>query len=181
MGRLTYQKAQWHIIKAFSKLTLKYPQLKLAILGEGELRSQLELLVKNLKISDKVLFLGYQKRPHLIIKNAEFFVFSSVVEGLGSVLLEALACGKAIISTDCDAGPREILAPSTDIEKKTSSIEHGDYGVLVPVDLNNEFSPSNIQLTEKEMIMSSAIDELMRDLDLRGDYERKSAIRVEDF
>lgn len=181
MGRLTYQKAQWHIIKAFSKLISQYPQLKLVILGEGELKSQLELLVHNLGISDKVLFLGYQRKPHLIIKNAEFFVFSSVVEGLGSVLLEALACGKAIISTDCDAGPREILAPSTDIEKKTSSIEYGDYGVLVPVDLNNEFSPSNIQLTDKEIIMSSAIDELMRNKDLRGVYEKKSEIRVEDF
>ena len=181
MGRLTSQKAQWHSIRAFSRVVSANPQYKLVLLGEGELRKQLEMLAQTLGIGDKVVFMGYQKYPHAIVKNAEFFVFSSVVEGLGSVLLEALACGKAIISSDCDAGPREILAPSTDIEKKTDTIEYGDYGVLVPVEFDNTFSPLDTQLTEKEMILSSAMETLIHNIPLRTEYEEKTTAVLENF
>lgn len=181
MGRLTSQKAQWHIIRAFSKVASANPQYKLVLLGDGELRKQLEELTQTLGISDKVVFMGYQKNPHAIVKNAEFFVFSSVVEGLGSVLLEALACGKAIISSDCDAGPREILAPSTDIEKKTDVIEYGDYGILVPVESDNNFSPQASLLTEKENILSSAIETLINNIPLRHKYEDNAKVRINDF
>ena len=180
MGRLTYQKAQWHIIRAFRAIINKYPKLKLVIIGDGELKNELELLVDNLGLANKVVFTGYIDNPHSIIKNAELFVFSSIVEGLGSVILEALACNKTVISTDCDAGPREILAPSSNINKKTDTIEYAEYGVLIPTE-NDKFEPNITELSKSEMLLAEAISTLLDNDSLRKTYEEKTRKRILDF
>ncbi|MEO0966791.1 MAG: glycosyltransferase [Cyanobacteria bacterium J06639_18] len=120
MGRLTQQKDFTTLIKAFSILRSN-KVARLMIIGEGELRGELEYLTKKLGIVQDVAIPSFVKNPYVYMKNASAFVMSSRWEGLGNVLIEAMACGCPVISTDCPHGPREILAA-------------GKYGILVPVE-----------------------------------------------
>lgn len=180
-GRLTYQKAQWHLIKAFKIVNENIPNSKLLILGDGELKRDLLDLVNNLGLNDSVEFLGYVKNPHRIIEKCNIFTFSSIVEGLGNVLLEALAFNKVIVSTDCDAGPREILAPNTPIRKKTEEIEMAKYGILVPTFEKDYFDKNNLNINEKERIMATALINSLKDDELIKRYELAASIRIKDF
>jgi glycosyltransferase involved in cell wall biosynthesis len=118
-GRLTTQKDFPTLIKAFA-IVRKQRQCRLVILGEGELRSELESLVLKLNLNEDVLMPGFIENPFPWMRCADLFVFSSIFEGLGGVLIQAMACGTPVISTDCPSGPSEIL-------------EDGKWGRLVPV------------------------------------------------
>jgi glycosyltransferase involved in cell wall biosynthesis len=119
-GRLTRQKDFGTLIKAFSLIRSRVPGVKLIILGEGEELFKLLKLVKELKIETSVQFLGFQENPFAFMGHASLFVLSSRWEGFANVLVEAMACGTPVVSTDCPSGPSEIL-------------EAGKYGRLVPV------------------------------------------------
>lgn len=119
MGRLEYQKNFELLISAFHKLADKYSDWQLLIFGEGTLRTKLEKMILSFGLTDRVLLLGVTSNPISILKKSELFVLSSRFEGLPLVLLEALACGLAVISTDCPSGPSEV-------------IQGGINGILVP-------------------------------------------------
>lgn len=117
VGRLAKVKDYPTLIKAFSLVRHKIPS-RLMILGEGEERQSLESLVEKLGLQQDVLMPGFVMNPFVYMYKAAVFVLSSTVEGFGNVLVEAMACGTPVISTDCPTGPREILT---------------DDGVLVPI------------------------------------------------
>lgn len=119
VGRLTAQKDFGTLIHAFANVP-KIHNARLIILGEGELRPELEQLIRDLGIEDSVSLPGFQHNPYTYMKRASLFVLSSIYEGLGNVLVEALAVGTSVISTDCPSGPAEIL-------------KGGAYGSLVPI------------------------------------------------
>lgn len=98
----------------------KQTDARLLILGEGEGRPRIEALVRELGLEQAVTLGGFQADPHTYVALADAFVLSSRSEGFGNVLVEALACGTPVVSTDCPTGPREIL-------------DHGRYGRLAPV------------------------------------------------
>lgn len=180
MGRLNHQKGQWHLLRAFKKVSEIVPDMNLIIMGEGELLQDLQKLTKELNIADKVIFTGYIKNPHNILQYSEIFVFSSLFEGLGNVLLEALAFNMPIISTDCVAGPREILAPETNLNRVIDDIEYAKYGVLTPV-LDDGHFEANSELTNAENKLSDAIIKLHFDNELRSKYNRNSTERIKYF
>ena len=95
-------------------------ELSLVILGEGDLRSTLEAEAQRLQIDKQVIMPGFVKDPTAYYYGADLFVLSSIREGLPTVLLEAMACGLPVVSTDCESGPAEIL-------------QNGEFGTLVPV------------------------------------------------
>ena len=119
VGRLAPAKDYPTLLRAFRILTRNRP-LRLVVLGEGDQRQRLEALVSDLGLRSKVCFLGWVANPYAYMSNASAFVLSSKFEGLGNVLIEALACGCPVVATDCPSGPREIL-------------NGGEYGALVPV------------------------------------------------
>jgi len=120
IGRLTRQKDFHLLIKAFS-IVLKENNARLLILGEGELRSELESLALSLGLNEKNFFMpGFVSNPFNYLKNSNVFVLSSRWEGFPNVLLHALGCGCPIVATDCRSGPVEIL-------------ENGKWGYLTPV------------------------------------------------
>ncbi|MDP0506679.1 MAG: glycosyltransferase [Fusobacterium sp. JB019] len=82
---------------------------KLYIIGDGEDKKLLENKVKDLKLSNKVIFLGEKENPYIYMKKARAFILSSKGEGFGLVLVEALYTGTKVISSDCEYGPSEIL------------------------------------------------------------------------
>ena len=103
------------MISAFAKANLKLP---LVIMGEGQDKERLSILAKELKISNKVYFIGHQKDPSSIVKNALFTLLTSHYEGFPMVIIESLALGTPVISVDCESGPKEL-------------INHGSNGLLV--------------------------------------------------
>ncbi|MBX3046476.1 MAG: glycosyltransferase [Anaerolineales bacterium] len=119
VGRLAPQKAFDTLIRAMDKVNQSRP-VQLLILGEGGERANLEALVEQLALQEIVSLPGYVDNPLRYVARANLFVLSSLWEGLPSVLIEAMACGTSVVSTNCPAGPREIL-------------HNGFYGKLVPV------------------------------------------------
>ena len=118
VGRLTAQKDFETLIRAFA-VVQKQHSARLMILGEGEDRGRLERLIGQLELNAFVALPGaVTDRSHM--QAASVLVLSSRWEGLGVVLIEAMAVGTPVVATDCPSGPREVLAG-------------GKYGRLVPV------------------------------------------------
>lgn len=183
-GRLMYQKGQWHLLRAFKRINESFNELHLIILGEGEYKDDLENLSKRLNIGDKVHLLGYVKNPHLYMKYAELFVFTSLYEGLGNVLLEALACGLPIVSTDCLAGPREILSQNCDEYKcleKINKPEYLDYGIVVPPFGFEKPDWNNTEIEEEEKVLAETVVSLLKDTEKLNYYRASAAKRIAFF
>ena len=119
VGRLDAAKDIPTLLAAFAKVRAAKP-CRLAVVGEGKLRSQCEALLRSLALTDCVRLVGRDSNPFRYIANAKVFVLSSAYEGFPNVLLEAMACGCPVVSTDCRSGPRELLSD-------------GRFGHLVPV------------------------------------------------
>jgi glycosyltransferase involved in cell wall biosynthesis len=119
VGRLTRQKDFPTLIRAFAEVRRRRAA-RLMILGEGEDRPGLTALAAELGVADDVALPGFQDNAMAYMAASRLFVLSSAWEGLPTVLIEALAAGTRVVSTDCPSGPREIL-------------QAGRLGALVPV------------------------------------------------
>jgi glycosyltransferase involved in cell wall biosynthesis len=119
VGRLIAQKDFATLIDAFAQLR-RQRKLRLLILGEGELRASLLAQAAQLGVAEDVALPGFEANPFAAMRAASVFVLSSRFEGLPGVLIQAMACGARVVSTDCPSGPREVL-------------EDGRWGALVPV------------------------------------------------
>ncbi len=109
VGRLTRAKDFESLIRAFAEVHAVVPGSRLVIVGEGELRPQLEQLADSLGLSAIIDLPGYLVNPFPYMANADVYVLSSLREGMPNALIEALACGCPVVSTDCKSGPQEIL------------------------------------------------------------------------
>jgi len=119
VGRLSIEKDFSTLVRAFAQVRQQRPA-RLLILGEGNERPRLETLIRDLGVGQDTRLAGYQENPYAYMARAQVFVSSSIYEGFGLALVEAMATGVPVVSTDCESGPREIL-------------QHGQYGTLVPV------------------------------------------------
>ncbi len=119
VGKLKAIKDFATLLEAFSLIPPDYDS-KLLILGEGDCRAGLQLQAQQLGIQDRLFMPGFIADPTPFYKQADLFVMTSIAEGFGNVLVEALAVGLPVVSTDCPSGPREILS-------------EGKFGRLVPV------------------------------------------------
>lgn len=172
MGRLTPQKGQIHLIKAFAKVVEEFPDCRLLLLGNGELQKPLESLVEELGLKQKVIFCGFQKNPFTIIGASDLFVFSSLWEGFGYALAEAICCGVPCITTDFKYGAREILHYNEN-EKEIAEAVYTDYGVLVPV--------CNSKQKETENIMADTIISVLKNHNYRKTIVENNSKRLEEF
>jgi glycosyltransferase involved in cell wall biosynthesis len=118
-GRLTFEKDFPTLIRAFA-LVRHRRDAALVILGEGPEREALEKLIAELGLAEHVFLPGFVDNPFPHLRAASVFALSSRFEGMPGVLLQAMACGTPVVSTDCRSGPREILG-------------EGVWGALVPV------------------------------------------------
>jgi glycosyltransferase involved in cell wall biosynthesis len=118
-GRLVEQKDFHTLLRAFSRVRRQI-QTRLIILGDGRQKEELQELAGKLGVSEHVLFPGFASNPYPYMVKSAVFVLSSKWEGLPSSLIEALACGCPVVSTDCHSGPMEIL-------------DNGKFGPLVPI------------------------------------------------
>lgn len=154
VGRLIPLKRNIDLIKAFFELQKNDNSLELLFLGDGILKDNLISKSIKLGINEKVHFLENVKNPFYYLGNSDLFVLTSEFEGFPNVLVEAMACGLPVISSDCKSGPREIL-------------EDEKYGLLYPV--------GNI-----DTLIEKINCYLYRNIDIEN-IKSKSLKRIEDF
>lgn len=143
VGELCMRKDFQMLLRAFAQVRAQR-KCRLVILGKGRQHDELVELARSLGVDKDVDFAGFQANPYAYMQHAALFAFTSRWEGLGFVVIEALALGTPVVSTDCPSGPREIL-------------QDGKYGQLVPVGddsamaqaiietLNNPMEPQMLQ------------------------------------
>lgn len=119
VGRVSYQKDFPTLVRAFARVRRNRPA-RLAIVGRYNSEDKLMGLAQELGVREDVALLGFRANPLPYTRAASVFALSSLFEGFPNVLLEALGCGTPVVSTDCPAGPHEML-------------DGGRYGALVPV------------------------------------------------
>lgn len=150
VGRLVVAKDFYTLIKAFA-IVQEVTPARLIILGEGELRGELEQLIKKLGVDEKVKMPGFVANPYQYMNHAKVFALSSLWEGFPNGLIEALICDMAVVSTDCEGGASEIL-------------EQGKWGELVPV--------------ANEELMAKSIIKVLTGKNLPNFSERKESFSV---
>ena len=126
VGRFVEQKQFSVLIESFELLTRR-EDVRLVLAGDGPLRKKLHSLAVELGIEERVDFLGFVSNPYKYMRRAQLLAISSQYEGFGVVVVEALACGTPIVSTNCPGGPSDIL-------------NDGEYGELVDVGDPNELA-----------------------------------------
>ncbi|MDZ7817318.1 MAG: glycosyltransferase [Aliarcobacter sp.] len=165
VGSLEKIKNQEILIKSFSKLEKDY---NLIIIGKGKLESLLKNLVTELQLENRVTFIGFDVNPYKYMSKSSIFVLTSNSEGFPNVLVEAMICGCNVISTDCSSGPREILAPNSEITKfLDNELEYAEYGILIPI--NDE---------EK---LYQALKIMTTDIELQTKYKKIAIKRIQEL
>lgn len=154
IARLDYPKDFDTLIKAFKILKDRGINEKLYILGEGEQRKDLEKQIKENGLEETIYLMGKKKNPYAFLNSADIFIHSSKREGFGMVLIEAMACEKLVVSSDCMTGPREIL-------------ENGDAGKLYSV---GDF-----------LKLADILEKYLKNPNLKSPYIKKGNKRVLDF
>ena len=179
-GRLTDQKGQWHLIRSFKEIIKKHPSTALVILGEGGLKPYLEELIKGSGLSENVFLLGFYNNPYPFLKQSDIFAFTSLHEGFGNILLEAMACGLPVVSCDCDAGPRELMAPQSDLHCFADKVQLEEYGILTKVMDGKKYTADD-PLSEEEKMFAEGINKMLDDEKLLKHYKLSSQTRIKDF
>jgi glycosyltransferase involved in cell wall biosynthesis len=152
-GRLIECKDYPILLKAFT-LVIGHMPARLVILGDGPEKELLIRLANHMGLSERVAFLGFQKNPYKYMKGSSVFVLSSLQEGFGNVIIEAMACGVPVVSTDCPVGPGEIITS-------------GKNGLLVPV--------------KDPKALASAIITVLTRPDMRSSFIKEGKKRALDF
>lgn len=160
VGRLSEQKGLDYLIKSIPYVNKEY---QLLLIGEGEKRSKLELLVTKLNLSDRVYFLGQKSNIVDYYRKAKLTVLSSHYEGFPNVLIESIASGTPVVSFDCPNGPSEIvvndingfLVNYLDIDDLSSKINH-----CISYNFANEKLLESINKFKAEYIVEKYIEKV---------------------
>ena len=130
MGRFSPVKGFDRLIEAFDDVQKEINRASLTFIGDGETLESCKKQVEEKGIQDKVNFLGYKDDPYSCLLTQDIYVLSSRNEGFPNAIIEAMACGLAVVAVDCLSGPREILSEKYSTEP-VSGIVFEKYGVLV--------------------------------------------------
>jgi glycosyltransferase involved in cell wall biosynthesis len=152
VAALAAHKGQRHLVAAAARVVREVPDARFLILGDGELRDALEKQIKELGLERHVLLAGFRPDALGLMKTFDLFVMSSITEGLGSAVLEAMACRKAVVATRAGGIPE--------------AVEDGATGLLVP--------------PHDEAALAAAIVRLLRDPALAAELASAGRRRVED-
>lgn len=168
VGRLIQLKRNKDLIEAVGLLKNKYQNLEIILIGEGKEKENLIKKAERENIGERVHFVGLVKNPFKFLKRSDIFINCSETEGFPNVLVEAMACGLPVISTDCLSGPREILDSQKNYDVLLKDrIRYGKYGILYPI--------GNVHL------LKQAMDKLLTYKNIRSNYSTNSLNRAKKY
>ncbi len=182
IGRLDRQKGQWFLIRSFKKVVDNFENARLFIIGEGDLKHDLEYLINEINLENNVFLLGKVENVFPFLGNCDCFVFTSLWEGFGLVLVEALSVNLPTISTDCKTGPREILCPELDLDTEIEYPYYGNSGILIQTP-PNKFLLNNIDevpLIKEENVLADLMIKIIEDEELQNKYSN-GLLQAENF
>jgi len=139
VGRLVACKDYPTLLKAFGRVLKTHPA-RLIVLGSGPERDKLISIARYMGLSEHTDFVGFKKNPYAYMKKSSVLALSSLQEGFGNVIIEAMACGTPVVSTNCPAGPGEI-------------IEHMKNGILVPVGDETALARAILKILHDPLLM----------------------------
>lgn len=163
VGRLVPAKDFATLLRAFAKV-LAARDARLVILGEGNQRESLEALAEALGIGSDVAFPGYVENPYAYMAHAAAFVLSSRWEGLVGVLIEAMACGCPVVSTDCPSGPAEILKGGT-LGPLVPVGDHGALGEAILAVLDSPPDPRTLRAGAEMFSLEASVSRYLEEID----------------
>jgi N-acetylgalactosamine-N,N'-diacetylbacillosaminyl-diphospho-undecaprenol 4-alpha-N-acetylgalactosaminyltransferase len=178
VGRLVWDKCQWYGLRAFEIVKCEFPDLKLVIVGDGEMRGYLNDIARNSPFSNDIIFMGFKDNPFKYMKNSTILLHTSPYEGFGNIFIEAMACSLPIVSVDC-VSSREILFLSNGSEQ-LNSYSVADCGVHVAkvrwksVRINDPYN-------DEEINISNAIMFFLNRYDLRCKIIESQKVKLLDF
>lgn len=162
-GRLTEQKDFATLLRAFA-IVRANREARLVILGEGRLRSELQALASALGIEKDVAMPGFVDNPFQYMSRSSVFVLSSEYEGLPGVLIQAMACGCPVVSTDCPGGSREILADGA-FGALTRMGDEQEMACAINAELDNPIDRERLLQRAEEFSVDRAVDHYLALLD----------------
>ena len=154
VGRLSFEKNFISLINAWNLVHQKHPNWILQIWGKGPQEDELRHKINEYKLKDNILLMGTSNEIHKKMSNASIFILSSICEGFGMVLIEAMSCGLPVISYDCPCGPKDIIRNNLN-------------GILVT--------------TNDEKMLASHIIELIEDMKTMSKIGHAAIERSHDF
>lgn len=166
VGRVDENKNHKMLIRAFAQIAEEFPEYRLVIYGEGELRPSLLELIKELKLENRILMPGSIDNVADVIYKSQIFVLPSNTEGAPNTLIEAMIMGLCVVSTDCPCGGPADL------------IENGYNGILTPVDdvdkmkENLHFLLNNLQKANELGENAAKTSDIFKPEKVYGDWEK---------
>lgn len=197
VGRIVPAKGQWLLLTVFTNIKKLYPDTRIVFIGEGESEYHFKLKLVSLarelglnvydrskldqpfSLNYDVYFIGFEPNPFRFMSRSLLLAFPSTYEGFPNTLIEAMQSGVPVVSSDCQSGPREILAPNTDPGISTSKAEFASYGILAPsLPLPSIDEPiDNTIIKEWEIALTA----LIKNESLRKQYISAGFERARDF
>ncbi len=177
VGRLSPQKGQGHLIRAFKQVHDKVSDSVLIVAGEGPQESYLKTLINQLDLEDCVIMLGHADNVYKYLKKSSLFTFPSLFEGFPNALAEAMCIGVPCIASDFRTGAREIIAPELlDDKKLVNKAIDCKYGILTPICSGEEYDGS-MKLEPAELELANAMIRVLSDDKLATELAEKSIER----
>ena len=182
LGRMSAQKAPWHLIKSFSLLENSNNKIKLVLIGDGDkaITDYLYKLVDKLKISENVIFLGRKSNPYQYLKRAKILALTSYYEGTPNVIVEAIATQTPIVSSNCTDGILELMSvsQSTTIENCIET----EAGIITPNFFKGTLSiPKDDAITTEEITFAKALQRVLENKKYKSNIVNNNTILLEKF
>lgn len=175
MGRLDPVKQQERVIRAFSYVYGKRHDARLVLVGDGKQKHYLKSVCQKMGIEEHVVFAGASTDVGYFFQHARVFVMASRVEGFPNVMVEAMAYGIPVVTTDSPGGCGEIVGRT----KSADAIQYCKYGILTPHIKGK--APERKELVREEKLLGEAMIRLLDDEELHKRYSAQSRKRAMDF
>lgn len=176
IGRLQSIKRQWHVIRVFKLIKEKCPDSRLVILGDGELRFQMEQLVKDLQLENDVEMPGYVTDVNDYLARAKVFTITSYCEAMPCSVLEAMSAGVPVAACDIPGGLREELKMESCEGEDVFPIR-SECGVIVPY-IKPFYTD---QFSKEEEMLAEEIAALLNNDELQEEMGNKAKLRAAEF